>query len=135
MDFASVNWIAIIVCVVLNFAVGFVYYSPKVFFTVWWRALGKGDTEMGNAGAMVWGLTALAAVIEAVAVSFMLTAMGSTTIPSGLLAGFMIWFGFVATTNLVNNLFAGRPLKVWAIESGNHLIYLLICGAVLSVWR
>jgi hypothetical protein len=90
---------------------------------------------MGNAGAMTWGLTALSAVIEAVAVSFMLTAMGSTTIASGLLAGFMIWFGFVATTNLVNNLFAGRPLTVWAIESGNHLIYLLICGAVLSVWR
>ena len=27
-------------------------------------------------------------------------------------AGFMIWLGFVATTNLVNNLFAGRGFKV-----------------------
>jgi hypothetical protein len=135
MDFGSVNWIGVIVCVVLNFAVGFVWYSPKVFFNVWWRALGKGDTEMGNAGPTVWGLTFVAAVVEAVAVSFMLTAMGSTTLASGLLAGFMIWFGFVATTHLVNNLFAGRPFKVWAIEAGNHLIYLLITGAVLSVWR
>lgn len=135
MDFGSVNWLAVIACVVGNFAVGFIWYSPKVFFKTWWRALGKGDTEMGNAGSVVWGLTVLAAVIEAVAVSFLMTAMGSATVTSGLLAGFMIWFGFVATTNLVNNLFAGRPFKVWAIESGNHLVYLLICGAVLSVWR
>ena len=64
-----------------------------------------------------------------------LSTMGSTTVASGLFAGFMIWLGFVATTNLVNNLFAGRGFKVWAIESGNHLVYLLITGMILSVWR
>jgi hypothetical protein len=47
----------------------------------------------------------------------------------------MLWLGFVATTNLVNNLFAGRGFKVWSIEAGNHLVYLLISGALLSIWR
>ena len=48
---------------------------------------------------------------------------------------FMIWLGFVATTILVNNLFAGRGFKVWAIEAGNHIVFLLICGGILAVWR
>jgi hypothetical protein len=60
--------------------------------------------------------------------------MGSTTIASGLAAGCMIWLGCVATTNLVNNLFAGRGFKVWAIGTANHLVYLLSTGAILYAW-
>ncbi len=47
----------------------------------------------------------------------------------------MIWLGLVGTTNLVNNQFAGRGWKAWAIEGGYNLVYLLIAGAVLAVWR
>jgi hypothetical protein len=76
--------------------------------------------------------TFLAVFVEGVFVSLLLNTMGNTTIASGLAAGFMIWLGLVATTNLVNNLFAGRGFKVWAIGTGNHLVYLLSTGAILS---
>ena len=42
----------------------------------------------------------IAAFVEAV--SFLLNLMGNTTLAMGLGAGFMLWLGFVATTNLVN---------------------------------
>lgn len=135
MDFSSVNWLAVVVCVVLNVGAGFVWYHPSVFFKAWWTGLGKSEDEAADPNPMLYVWTLLAAFVEAVFVSFLLTTMGSITIGSGLAAGFMIWLGFVATTNLVNNLFAGRGFKVWAIEAGNHLVYLLICGAILSVWR
>ena len=71
--------------------------------------------------------------------SRMVTAIGSlaggATLASGVLAGFMHWLGFVAPTNLVNKLFAGQGFKVWAIEAGNHLINLLLFGAILGGWR
>ena len=73
--------------------------------------------------------------MEAVSVSFMLNVMGSNTLGMGLGAGFMLWLGFVAPTNLVNKLFAGHGFKVWAIEAGNHLVNLLLFGAILAVWR
>jgi hypothetical protein len=65
----------------------------------------------------------------------MLDVMGSTTAASGALAGFMLWLGFVAPTNLVNKLFAGQGFKVWAIEAGNHLVNLFLFGAILGAWR
>jgi hypothetical protein len=61
--------------------------------------------------------------------------MGTTTLSSGLLAGFMLWLGFVAPTNLVNKLLAGQGFKAWAIEAGNHLLNFLLFGAILAVWR
>ncbi len=135
MDMSSINWLAVVVCVVLNVGAGFIWYHPAVFFKPWWKGIGKSEDEVADPNPMLYVWTLLAAFVEAVFVSFLLSTMGSTTIASGLTAGFMIWLGFVATTNLVNNLFAGRGFKVWAIEAGNHLVYLLITGAILSVWR
>jgi hypothetical protein len=47
----------------------------------------------------------------------------------------MLWLGFVAPTNLVNKLFAGHGLKIWAIEAGNHFVNLVLFGAILGAWR
>jgi hypothetical protein len=84
---------------------------------------------------MTWALTVLSSLVQAVAMAFMIKAMGSTTIGAGALTGFMLWFGFIAPTYLVNKLFAGHGLKIWAIEIGNHLVNFLLFGAILAVWR
>jgi len=140
MDFSSINWLAVIVCVLMSFAVGFFYFSPKVFFDVWWKALGKkGQPGSGGMG-MTWGLTTVASVVQAVAMAFMVPALGSTmaggvNAVNGALTGFMLWLPFTAATSLSNRLFAQHGLKVWAIEAGNHLIVLVLMGAILGAWR
>lgn len=135
MDFSVVNWLGVVVCVAINMVAGFIWYHPKVFFSSWWAGIGRSLDEHTDSSPVIFVFTIIAAFVEGVFVSFLLAAMRSTTVGSGLLAGLLIWVGFVATTHLVNNLFAGRPWRVWAIEVGNHLVYLLICGVILSVWR
>ena len=134
MDFGSINWLAVVVCVVVSMVSGFVWYHPKLFFPAWWAGLGKSG-EPGNPDPMIWVFTIIAAIIQAVAVALMVNLMGSITAASGALAGFMLWLGFIAPTNLVNKLFAGHSLKVWAIEAGNHLVNFLLFGAILGAWR
>jgi hypothetical protein len=135
MDFSNVNWLAVIACVVVAMISGFIWYHPSVFFKPWWRGIGKGETDPGNPNPMIYVFTIIAAFVEAVSVSFMLNVMGSTTLAGGLGAGFMLWLGFVAPTNLVNKLFAGQGFNVWMIEAGNHLVNLMLFGAILAVWR
>jgi hypothetical protein len=135
MDMGSVNWLAVIVCVVVAMVSGFIWYHPAVFFKTWWKGIGKGKTDQGNPNPVIYIFTIIAALVEAVSVSFFLNLMGSTTLAMGLGAGFMIWLGFVAPTNLVNKLFAGHGFTVWLIEAGNHLVNVLLFGAILSVWR
>ncbi|HLF75379.1 MAG TPA: DUF1761 domain-containing protein [Anaerolineales bacterium] len=134
MDLGSVNWLAVIVCVVVAMISGFVWYHPKAFFPAWWAGIGRSG-EPGNPNPMIYVFTIIAALVEAVSVALLVNTMGSTTAAAGALAGFMLWLGFVAPTNLVNNLFAGRGLGVWAIEAGNHLVNLLLFGAILAAWR
>ncbi len=140
MDFSSINWLAVIVCVVISMVNGSIWYNPKTFFPMWWAVVGKGREQPGmeNMG-MTWALTILASFVQAVFMSLMVTAMGSmsgsATLTSGATAGFMLWLGFVAPTYLVNKLFAGHGLKIWAIEVGNHLVNFVLFGAILGAWH
>jgi len=143
MDFGSINWLAVGVCVVVSMIVGTIWFNPKTFFPVWWKGIGKSESDVpGGAGGMglTWPLTVLASLVQAVFMSLMVTAMGSmtpggATLVTGATAGALLWLGFVAPTSLVNKLFAGHGLKIWAIEAGNHLVTFVLFGAILGAWR
>ena len=141
MDFSTINWLAVAACAVASMVIGSVWFNPKTFFPAWWKAIGKTDATPGMAGnmAMTWGLTILAALVQAIFMSLMVTAMGSmtpggATLGSGALAGFLLWLGFVAPTSLTNKIFAGQ-LKAWVLETGNHLVNFVVIGAILGAWR
>jgi hypothetical protein len=147
MDFSSINWLAVIVCVLVNMIVGFAWFNPKTFFPMWWKAIGKTgqsdvpDNMMGGSMSMgmVWGLVVLAAIVQAVFMALMVNAMGSMmpggpTLVSGATAGFMLWLGFVAPASLTNKLFADQP-KAWVLEAGNHLLVYVLMGAILGAWH
>jgi len=143
MDFSSVNWLAVIVCVVVSMISGSIWYNPKTFFPTWWKGIGKTEGDRPGAGsnmALTWGLTILSSFIQAVAMALMVNAMGGLmtggpSFVSGAMVGFMLWLGFIAPTYLVNKLFAGQALKIWAIEAGNHLVNFVLFGAILGAWR
>ena len=142
MDFSSINWLAVLVCVIVSMVSGSLWYNPKTLFNLWWKGIGKSESDKPgtqNMG-MTWALTVLSSFVQAVAMSLMVTAMGSLmtsgiTAGSGALTGFMLWLGFIAPTYLVNKLFAGHGLQVWGIEAGNHLVNFVLFGAILGAWR
>lgn len=137
MDFSNINWLAVVVCVIVNMVIGSAWYNPKTFYPVWRRGIGRpeNDASDGQNMAVLWGLTVLAALVQAIFMALMVHAMNSTTAGAGALTGFLLWLGFVAPTYLVNKLFAGHGLKIWAIEAGNHLVDFLAMGAILGAWH
>jgi len=142
MDFSAINWLAVLVCVVAAMVIGSLWYNPKTFFPTWWKAIDKpGEPGMngGKGMAATWGLTILAALVQAIFMSLFVTAMGSMnaagpSLVSGMTAGFLLWLGFVAPSSLTNKLFSGQ-MKAWFIEVGAHLVTFVVMGAILGAWR
>jgi hypothetical protein len=141
MNFSEINWLAVAACVIASMLSGTLWYNPKTFFPTWWKGIGKSDQDAPGSSnmALTWGLTVLSSFVQAVAMALMVNAMGGlmggANLVSGIGVGFMLWLGFVAPTNLVNKLFAGHGLKIWAIEAGNHLLNFLLFGAILGAWH
>jgi hypothetical protein len=141
MGSLHLNWWAVPVGVVINMLVGSLWFNPKTFFPAWWKVVGKGDEQPGMKGNMglTWALTLVAGAVQAVfiglAVSALGPVLGGPSLVSGIETGALVWLGFIAPTYLVNKLFAGHGLKIWAIEVGNHLVDFLLLGALFGLWR
>ncbi len=142
MNLGAINWLAVIACVVVSMISGSLWYNPKTFFPMWWKGIGKGPNDTPGSANMnlTWGLTLLSSLVQAVAMAWMVKAMGGlmpggVSLITGLGTGFMLGLGFVAPTALTNKLFAGHGLKIWAIEVGNHLINFMLFGAILGAWQ
>ena len=140
MDLSSINWLAVVVCVIVSMVLGSIWFNPKTFFPMWWQAIGKAENQGPSLQnpVVMWGLTILAAFVQAVFMSLMVHALGSmmggATLVSGALTGILLWLGFVAPSSLTNKLFANQ-LKAWMIESGNHLVNYILIGAILGAWH
>jgi len=141
MTLFSINWWAVLVCVVLSMASGTLWYNPKTFFPAWWKGIGKPEMVQPGSSNMtlVWMLTVLSSLLQVVGLALVINlagaALGGVTLWVGLVCGALVWLFLIASTNLTNKLFAGFPFKVWAIEAGNHLVNFLLFGAVLGLWR
>jgi hypothetical protein len=142
MNFSSINWPAVIVCVLVYLIVGGLWFRGGRIKRAWREAMGKPESFAPGGGlnpAVLWPLTVLSAILEAVFMALMVNALGSLTpggptLGSGALAGFILWLGFVAPASLTTKLFAGH-LKAWVLETGNQLIDYVLMGAILGAWH
>jgi len=72
--------------------------------------------------------------ITAYIVAILLNAVLVVNIWEGLVLGGLIWIGFIATTIIAEVLFEKVHWKLFLINSGYHLISILVMSAILTVW-
>ena len=105
---------------------GFLWYGPA-FGKSWMAAVGKTEDELTQSPAK-YLVPVLATALIAVVLSNVMEAIGL----SGVVTAFWMWLGFIALTSCTNHLFKGGSLKLWLLESGNHLAGMLITGLILD---
>lgn len=130
----SINWWAVGACFVWSVVSGSIWFGPKTFFPAWWKAIGKKVSDPADGSPKVWILLMLGSLVQCVFVAVAIQVTGSKTLVSGLLTGLVIWAGIVAPAALVNKLFSAQ-IKAWVIETGAHLLNMLVFGALLGVWH
>jgi hypothetical protein len=132
MEFGSVNYIAVVLGAVFNMILGTLWYGP-FFGKLWLRLINKKQEEI-EGSPWIYAASFVAAFVAALALALVVNAFGYTNFFQGLLAGAVVWFGFVATVTLTFSIFEGPPLKVWLLFAGYQLVIFLVEGGVFAVW-
>ena len=139
MTFAGINYLAILIAAVAGWLVGAAYYGA--LGARWVAAQGKTMEEFkarqtslrGTPAA--WLPFALAFVAD-LAMAWVLAGivghLGTVTIRSAVISALFAWGGFVVTTVLVNNAFAGRSYALTAIDAGHWLLAAVVMGVVIG---
>ena len=136
MDISSINWLAVLVVVIVNFVIQSIWFGPKTFFPVCWKAMGKPDNEVPGGGlsmATVFGSILVAQSIQAAVLSMVISAL-DTNVLSGAGVGFLLGVGLAASPALGHRLMGGHGFKVWGLEVGADVIGLTVSGAILGLW-
>jgi hypothetical protein len=159
----EINFLAVLVAVLSSFVVGFVWYNPKVFGTIWMNEIGMTEekAKQGNM-AKIFGLTFVFAFLLAF---FMQPLTIHQFSAMGLVGGdvvnakpsytaFMADYGdvfrtfkHVAMHGLMAGLFIALPIvgtnclfeqksfRYAAITSGYWIVVMTIMGAIICGWK
>ncbi len=132
------NYWAILVATIIQILLGMFWYSPIGFGKPWMKSLGKTladiEAQKGKGMALSYIFMIITAFIMTYVLAHFVDYANATDAMGGLVAGFWIWLGFIATSSLGMVLWEKRSLSWYAITSGYYLVSLLITGAVLAVW-
>ena len=159
----EINFLAVLVAALSSFVVGFVWYNPKVFGTIWMNEIGMTE-EKAKQGNMtkIFGLTFVFALMlafimqpltihqfgalgmvggdEALAkpsyAAFMNDYMDAfRTFKHGALHGFMASLFIAIPVIATNCLFEQKSFKYAAVTSGYWIVVMTIMGAVICGWK
>lgn len=131
-DFASLNWLAILVATVAGFMIGGVWYGP-LFGKAWMAAIGKTEDDI-QPTPTPFIISFITSAITAIALAALMPAAGVVGAANGALFGLVIGIAFIATAMASDSAFCGWGTKLWAIQAGYRVTYTVVMGAILAAW-
>jgi len=157
----EMNYLAILVAALSSFVVGFIWYNPKVFGTIWMTEIGMTE-EKAKQGNMVkiFGLTFVFALIFAFMMNTItihqigaLQLAGGNendeaflaymqvhgemfrTFKHGALHGFMAGLFLALPIVGTNALFEQKSWKYIFVTSGYWVVVMTVMGAIICGWK
>lgn len=141
MEF-PLNYAAILVTVVANFILGFLWYTP-LFGKIWAREMGFDAGGNATAGQLAKGLIMmvignfLLAFVFAHNIGAWTFVPGMDQMPASgkiLNAAIFTWLGFYVPSDLTTVAWEKRSWKLFFINTGYHLALLLVAATILTLW-
>jgi hypothetical protein len=133
-----VNYLAVLVSAIVVFVLGWLWYSPFLFYKPWMRARGL-DPEAAMAGAKMPTGKLVAELLRCIVLAFVIAhfvaLLGITSWLIAVHVGLLMWIGFPVVLLVGSILWQNTPVKAAAIDAGDWLVKLLVIPIILSAWH
>ncbi len=131
MQFAGLNYIAIIVAAVAGFIFGAIYYGA---LGKAWMAAARIEPGQAQMRPSLFITSLVCELVMAWVLAGVLGHLGpgQVTVLNGIISGLFIWGGFIVTTIAVNQRYQGFGWKLTLIDAGHWLGVAVIMGAIIG---
>jgi hypothetical protein len=133
-----VNYLAVLVAAVVVFVLGWLWYSPLLFFKPWMRARGL-DPAAAMAGAKMPAGKLVIELVRCIVLAYVIARfvalLGISSWMGAVHFGVMLWIGFPVILLIGSVLWENTPVKVAAIHAGDWLVKLLVIPIIVTVWH
>jgi len=132
-----VNYVAVLVAAIAVFVLGWLWYSPLLFYKPWMRARGM-DPAAAMAGAKMPGGKLVGELLRCIVLAYVIAhfvaLLGISSWMGAVHFGFLLWIGFPVILLIGSMLWENTPPKVAAIHAGDWLVKMLVIPIIVSVW-
>ena len=159
----EINFLALIAAAASTLIIGFIWYNPKVFGTIWMKESGTTEDKMKGANmALIFGMAVFYAFFMAMVLQFLTIhqwgAIGMIggdaanakpsftafmndygtafrTFKHGMLHGFIAGLFLALPIVGTNALFERRSWKYTLISGGYWIVCFMIMGGIICAWK
>jgi len=132
------NLMGILIAAIVAWLFGAIYYG--LLGKQWIAALGKSAEQIKAERAAMskarfvlpFVLSFIAELIMGLVLYGILTHNGLFYARAGAISGAFCWFGFVLTTIVINNAYAGRAWRLSLIDAVHWLVVLVLIGTIVG---
>ncbi len=133
-----VKHLAVLVAAVTVFVLGWLWYSPVLFYKPWMRARGM-DPAAAMAGAKMPAgkliIELVRCIVLACVIAHFVALLGISNWFTAAHFGLLLWIGVPVTLLTGSVLWENVPVKVAAIHAGDWLVKVLVIPIIVSVWH
>lgn len=135
MGAVVINYLAVVVAAIFSMVLGALWYSPVLFGKQWMKlSKVKMNAEMKKKAKFSYIGMFVGSIITALILSAVVDYANAATFLEGLLIGVLVWFGFVATTQIGAVLWEGKPKALFLLNTAFSLVNYAIVGGIVAVW-
>lgn len=134
MNIPEINYFAVLVAALSSFVIGFLWYAPFSFGTVWMKEVGLTDEKIKQTNMFkTFGLTFLLSLV----ICFNLAAFlgKDSDLAWGMMAGGLAGIGWVAASLGINYLFERKSLRLFLINGGYNAVTYIVAGGIIGAWK
>ena len=131
MEYVQIDWLVVVLAAVINMLIGYFWYSKWIFGPLWSRYSKRSEKEMRGNGKTLF-LTFVVSLVTAFFLAFFDAYLGVTSVTDGMFVGFLLWLGFVATTQIVPTIWFQKPIQLFMINSGYKLVSFLVMSGLIG---
>jgi hypothetical protein len=133
-----VNYLPVLVAAVVVFVLGWLWYSPLLFYKPWMRLRGM-DPVAATAGATMPAGKLLVELARCLLLAYVIARfvalLGIHSWMGAVHFGFLLWIGFPLILLTGSVLWENVPWKVAAIHAGDWLVKLLVIPIIVTLWH
>ena len=138
----KINMLAVLVAVVVNFFLGFIWYTP-LFGKIWGKEMGYDPAMKPDKSVMIKGMAfmvignflfAFVLAHNIAAWQFVPAMKDMGTVSNVLATAIFTWLGFYFPGHLGATVWEQKSWKLFAIDTGYSLVSLLVVAGILICW-
>lgn len=129
MGLENINIVGAIAGAVAAMAIGSLWYSSWLFGSRWQTLIGRTDDELGSPVAAM-AVAGLMFVVMGAGMSWIIP--NDSSVPIGLMWGFIGFWGFALPAIVINGAFERRPWALMGIYLGYLLVSMLVMAAIIT---